>query len=190
MPNIGEELCGEYLKYIKNCEFVTYNVTNPDIQGEIDVIGINLESKIIYVCEVAVHTSGLQYVTNSRPDDFKRFVAKFDKDIAYARKYFSSYTIRPMIWSPVVKIQGEKAKYNTLVELNSVVKHVSKKYKLDLDLIINDKFQKAINELKEYTDKETSEFKSNVMRMFQIENSLDKHLQKLEKRGLLDGDSR
>jgi len=183
MPNLGEEICGEYLKYILNCEFVTYNVTNPDIQGEIDVIGINLEQKMIYVCEVAVHTSGLQYVSNSRPDDYNRFAAKFDKDIAYAQKYFNNYTIKPMIWSPIVRVSGENAKYNTLAELNRVVDYVNEKYNLELKLIINEKFFEAINALKEYTDKETSEFKSNVMRMFQIERSLDKHLQRLKKRG-------
>lgn len=79
MQNIGEEICGEYLNHILNCEFITYNVTNPDIQGEIDVIGINLQDKKIYVCEVATHTMGLQYVSNKRPDDYNRFMAKFEK---------------------------------------------------------------------------------------------------------------
>lgn len=181
MQNIGEEICGEYLKYIMGCEFVTYNVTNPDIQGEIDVIGINLESKIVYVCEVATHTSGLQYVTNKRPDDYNRFVSKFDKDILYALKYFSGYKIKPMIWSPVVKISTKKAKYNTINELEKVVMYVKDKYNLDLQLIINQNFFNFINELKCYTEKETSEFKSNVMRMFQIERSLEKHLQKIKK---------
>ena len=184
MPNIGEELCGEYLKYINKCEFITYNVTNPDIQGEIDVIGINLQSKTIYVCEVAVHTTGLQYVTNRRPDDYNRFVAKLDKDIAYARKYFSDFIIKPMIWSPIVKISGEAAKYNTLSELKKVVVYIDTKYGLSTELIINQKFKQCMNELKEYTDNETSEFKSNVMRMFQIERSLEKHLHRLSKKGM------
>lgn len=183
MPNLGEEICGEYLKYILNCEFVTYNVTNPDIQGEIDVIGINLEQKMICVCEVAVHTGGLHYNKNSAPDNYKRFVSKFDKDIAYAQKYFGKYKIKPMIWSPIVKISNKNAKNNAMDELIGVVKYVNDTYKLDLELVINEKFQQAINDLKEYTDKETSEFRSNVMRMFQIERSLDKHLQRLKKRG-------
>jgi len=110
MQNIGEEICGEYLKYIKECEFITYDVTNPDIQGEIDVIGINLQNKILYVCEVAVHTYGLQYVKDKRPDDYNRFMAKIEKDITYAKKYFPEFNIKPMIWSPIVKISGENAK--------------------------------------------------------------------------------
>ena len=62
--NIGEEICGSYLKYIKKCDFVDYNIntTGSVGQGEIDVIGIDQSKKIVYVCEVAVHiATGLQY---------------------------------------------------------------------------------------------------------------------------------
>jgi len=181
MPNLGEELCGEYLRYIKGCEFVSYNVTNPDVQGEIDVVGIDLNAMSIYICEVAIHTTGLQYVTNRRPDDFNRFARKFDKSIPYARKYFSQYTIRPMIWSPVVRINRESAKYNTMSELNRFKKHIGSTYDLDLELVINGDFHQAIQELKAFADRESSEFKSSVMRMFQIEGSLEKHLRRISR---------
>jgi len=182
MPNLGEELCGEYLRHLKKCQFVTYNVTNPDIQGEIDVIAINLDKKVLYVCEVAVHTRGLQYVKNSRPDDYDRFVSELEKDITYAERYFKGYQIIPMIWSPIVKISLGKAKYDTLNELHRVVEHVREKYRLEVELIINHKFSQAMDELKEVAGSETSEFKSNVMRMFQIEKTLEKHLQILSTR--------
>ena len=178
MANLGEEICGEYLKYIKGCDFVTYNVTNPDIQGEIDVVAIKLEKKEIYVCEIAIHTTGLQYTKNNRPDNYKRFVAKFEKDIAYAKKYFPEYRIIPMIWSPIVKESGKTAKYNSLEDLNNVQVYIKNTYELNLELIINREFANAIEELKVYTGNVTSEFKSNVMRMFQIERSLEKHLKK------------
>jgi hypothetical protein len=42
----------------------------PDVQGEIDVIGISLANRTVYACEVAVHlVTGLQYVKDSRPDN-------------------------------------------------------------------------------------------------------------------------
>ena len=66
MQNIGEEICGEYLNHILKCDFVSYNILTPGVQGEIDVVGIDLTNKIIYVCEVATHTQGLLYVTNKR----------------------------------------------------------------------------------------------------------------------------
>ena len=59
--NIGEEICGEWLRHIKGCDFVQYNVQTHDAQGEIDVIGINLDERIVYACEVAIHLiTGLQ----------------------------------------------------------------------------------------------------------------------------------
>ncbi len=42
MQNPGEEFVGEYLRHIRGCEFVQYNLQTTDVQGEIDVIGINM----------------------------------------------------------------------------------------------------------------------------------------------------
>lgn len=57
-----EEICGEWLRHFCKCEFIQYNLKTPDIQGEIDVIGINLSDHIVYVCEVAIHlVTGLRY---------------------------------------------------------------------------------------------------------------------------------
>ena len=39
MQNIGEEIVGEYLKILRGCDFVEYNLYTPDVQGEIE--GIN-----------------------------------------------------------------------------------------------------------------------------------------------------
>jgi len=61
MINLGEELVAAYLENIKGCEFIQQNLYTPDVQGEIDVVGIDLETKSIYVCEVAIHlTTGLR----------------------------------------------------------------------------------------------------------------------------------
>lgn len=103
------------------------------------------------------------------------------KYIAYAKKYFSDYEIIPMLWSPIVKISSEKAKYNTLKELERLRDDINKIYKLKLELIINKKYYEYINQLKDYASNHTSEFKSSVMRLFQIEKSLEKHLLNLNK---------
>ncbi|MFA5908083.1 MAG: hypothetical protein WC815_04825 [Vicinamibacterales bacterium] len=61
--NIGEEICGEWLRHVAGCDFVQYNLKTSDVQGEIDVIGICLASRTVYACEVAIHlVTGLQYV--------------------------------------------------------------------------------------------------------------------------------
>ncbi len=67
--NVGEELVSAYLQEVKGCEFVAYNLHTRDIQGETDVIGMNITKRTLYLCEVAIHlVTGLQYVTNKRPD--------------------------------------------------------------------------------------------------------------------------
>ncbi|WP_052600282.1 hypothetical protein [Aureispira sp. CCB-QB1] len=181
MQNIGEEICGEYLNHIIGCDFITYNITNPDIHGEIDVVGIKLLDKEIYVCEVATHTGGLQYVTNKRPDDYNRFYSKFKKDIDYAQKYFKGFKIIPMLWSPIVRISNESAKYNTYTELIRLKEKIHEEYELNLKLIINEKYKSALDDLKNYASKKTSAFSSPVMRLFQIEKNLDKHIARLAK---------
>jgi len=59
MINLGEELVAAYLENIKGCEFIQQNLYTPDVQGEIDVVGIDLETKSIYVCgsEIELHVS-------------------------------------------------------------------------------------------------------------------------------------
>ena len=55
MQNPGEEITGEYLKVILGCDFVEYNLYTPDIQGEIDVVGINAKEKIVYISFLPVN---------------------------------------------------------------------------------------------------------------------------------------
>ncbi len=111
MQNPGEEIVGEYLKYFLGCDFVEYNLYTPDVQGEIDVVGLNPKNKIVYICEVATHlVTGLQYVKERQPDNVDRFTKKFRKNIEYANKYFDGYEKHFMLWSPIVKNQGEGGK--------------------------------------------------------------------------------
>jgi len=179
MANIGEDICGDYLNHILGCEFVSYNVTNPDIQGEIDVIGIEIEKRTLYLCEVATHTGGLQYVTDKRPDDYNWFYSKFQKNIDYAKKYFSDFNVELMLWSPVVKIQGESAKYNTYQELIRLQDDIKRNFNLKLELVINENYHKRFNQLRDYAGQNSSMFQSPVMRLLQIEENLNNHVEKL-----------
>lgn len=186
MKTVSEEICGEYLRCILKCDFIQYNVNNPDIQGEIDVIGINLNEKKIYVCEVAAHIHGLQYVKNKKPDDYNRFYEKFHKSINYVKKYFSDYNlIVPMIWSPIVRISGETANYNTYIELKRLKRTIDNEFDVDLELVINDQFESSINTLRSYASNQSAHFSSRLMRLFQIEAYLKNHVTKYKKKGLI-----
>ena len=69
MARIGEELVADYLRFVTGCEFVSTNVSIHDVQGEIDVVGMHLKEKRLYVCEVATHLeTGLLYVKGTTPD--------------------------------------------------------------------------------------------------------------------------
>ena len=52
MSKIGEELVADYLRFVTGCEFVSTNVSPPDVQGEIDVVGMHLKEKRLYICRV------------------------------------------------------------------------------------------------------------------------------------------
>jgi hypothetical protein len=85
--NVGEQLVSSYLRYIRKCDLIQTNLYTVDVQGEIDVVRINLAERNVYVCEVAIHlTTGLQYVKDKRPNNVNKLVEKFTRDIAYARK--------------------------------------------------------------------------------------------------------
>ena len=182
MQNPGEELVGEYLKLILGCDFVEYNLYTPDVQGEIDVVGINAKNKQVYVCEVATHLiTGLQYVKNKQPDNVSRFCRKFRKNIEYVNKYFSGYDARFMLWSPIVKNQSENAKHNQLRDIKEIQAQMLLEFGVEIEAVINQKYAACLDELRAYARRETKELKSPIMRLMQIEEHLAKHIVRLNR---------
>lgn len=179
MHNIGEELVGSYLQVIKGCDFVHYNYYTPDVQGEIDVIGLDMRRKIIYVCEVAIHLiTGLQYVKAAQPDNVNRLISKFQKDIDFAFKYFADYTKVFMLWSPIVKLARTGSKHCQHRDVQTIKETLKQSRDIDLQLIVNEKFKECLDELKIYAAMETKELKSPVLRLLQIDAKLARHLTK------------
>lgn len=180
--NMGEEIVAAYLQYIKGCEFIQQNLYTPDVQGEIDVVGIDLESRTIYVCEVAIHlVTGLMYVKGIQPNNVNKLTEKFSKDIEYANKYFPDYKKYFMLWSPIVKESGEKAKFSQMADIEQITKNIQTMYSVTLDCIINKKFSDCLEELREYARSETKELKSPVLRFMQVEEYLKKYIRKFSK---------
>lgn len=178
--NVGEEICGEWLRHVKGCEFVQYNLKTIQVQGEIDVIGINLSERTVYTCEVALHlVTGLKYVKNRRPDNVRRLTAKFRKDINYIRSAFADYNQVYMLWSPVVKDQREGAKHNQLRDVRDITVAIEQELGVTIDAIVNQRFQDALDELRAVAKAETKELDSAVMRYLQVEEQLRKHLYRL-----------
>lgn len=177
--NIGEEICGEWLRHVQRCEFIQYNLKPPGIQGEIDVIGIRLADRVVYVCEVAIHlVTGLQYVKAKRPDNVARLTAKFRKDVGYVRSAFPEYQHFFQLWSPVVRNQREGSKANQTEDVQAVVATIKKELKATIEPVINETFQKALDELRAAAATETKELDSSVMRFLQVEEHLARHLKR------------
>ena len=175
--NIGEEICGEWLRHIKRCDFIQYNLQIPDAQGEIDVIGINLKQRRVYACEVAIHLiTGLQYVKGKRPDNVPRLTRKFRKDHDYLCRYFDDYDHVLMLWSPVVKNQKKGAKYNQLDDVKKIIAEIHAECNIKIEAIINASFQKALAELRQCAREVTAASPSSVLRYLQIEERLAHHL--------------
>jgi hypothetical protein len=185
MQNPGEEIVGEYLKIIGNCDFVEYNLHTPDTQGEIDVVGINAKEQILYVCEVATHlVTGLQYTKNNQPDNVNRFISKFKKNIQYARKSFPEFEHHFMIWTPIVKNQGSNAKHNQMRDIEQIKAIILNDFDEEIKAVINQDYADCLTELRIFAAKETKELQSPIMRILQIEEKLNKHLVNLKKRGI------
>ena len=178
MTNTGEEIVAAYLEYIKHCDFIQKNLYTPDVQGEIDVVGINLNKKRIYACEVAIHLiTGLQYTKNNQPNNVDKLVEKFSKDIEYINKYFPEYEKHFMLWSPIVRDQKPGAKHNQMRDISKIVGTIKMKYNVKLEVVINNNFNTCLNKLREYAKGETKNLQSPIMRYLQIEEYLKKRIE-------------
>jgi len=137
MINVGEQLVASYLQYIRECEFTQTNLYTIDSQGEIDVVGIDLKRKKVYVCEVAIHlTTGLQYVKEKRPNNIQKLTDKFSRDIEYANKYFVDYEKHFMLWSPVVKGKGS-TQYNQLGHIGAIDQNIKTNFGVSIEFVVN-----------------------------------------------------
>jgi hypothetical protein len=176
--NVGEELVASYLQHIKGCDFTQKNLYTPDVQGEIDVFGVSLKQKAVYVCEVAVHlVTGLQYVKDRRPNNVEKLTQKFCRDIDYTQKYFPDYQHHFMLWSPIVKLGKVGTMYNQEKDLDEFNNRIKSQYGVTIEFVVNEVFLERLNELRHFASRRTEELKCPVLRLFQIEQFLIKHLE-------------
>lgn len=178
--NVGEELVAAYLEHIKGCNFIQQNLYTPDVQGEIDVVGINLDSKTIFVCEVAIHlVTGLQYTKDNRPNNVNKLTEKYSRDIEYANKYFPDYQKQFMLWTPIIRIPKPTAKNNQLRDIEQIRANILSTYNVELDCIFNHRFLECLREMRQYANRETKNLNSPILRYLQIEEYLTRHVDKI-----------
>jgi len=100
--------------------------------------------------------------------------------IEYANKYFADYEKHFMLWSPIVKNQGPKAKHNQLQDIARIQDILNTEYGETIEPVMNHEYAKCLGQLRAYAAKETKELKSPILRLMQIEEKLAKHLQRLD----------
>ena len=180
--NTGEELVSSYLRYIRGCEFTQKNLYTIESQGEIDVVGINLKEKTVYICEVAIHLiTGLQYTKNSAPNNVLKITEKLSRDIDYANTFFSEYKKHIMFWSPIIKKGQVGAVHSQIRDVEEIKSNIFNKYGIVVEFIINETFLSCLSEMRDFAQNETSELQCPIMRLMQIEGRLKMHVAKINK---------
>ena len=174
MEDPREHLVGQYLKYIKGCDFVEYNLQTKSKQGEIDVVGINSSESKVYICEVVTHLTGvgLLYVKAGRSDNVRRLTLKFEKDIEYGITNFRNFERIYMLWTPLAKDTGTMAKSNPFKDIREVKEKIKLELGIDLILFVNEDYMTAVSELRRFASKTSYAMKSPIMRYLQIEETL------------------
>lgn len=152
---MGEFIVGAYLQLIQQCDFIEYNVRPPGggLKGlnEFDVIGLHFNSNTAYLCEVTTHIRGLRIVNNLQT--VNKIKNKHKRQKEYAQKHLKKFNHKFMFWSPVVPV-------------GYITKNLSKIR--GLELIINGKYKKRVEELKLSAKKETHDARNPFFRMLQI----------------------
>jgi len=154
---MGEYIVGAYLKIIKHCDFIDYNVRPPGggLSGltELDVIGLDFKSQTAYLCEVTTHISGLLYGSGNQ-STVEKIKAKHQRQKEYAEKNLSNFpNKRYMFWSPVVPkgyITTELARID------------------GLELIVNGTYAKCVDELRAIAKNTTNDMGNPFFRTLQI----------------------
>lgn len=180
MPEIGEEVVGAYLKECLHCDFVEYNYDLGFKQAECDVVGASIADSLIYFCEVATHTGGLQYVDprTRKPATYERLLKKFTNDIEFAKKQFPSFRHQFMFWSPVVKVSREGAKYDAVAELKRLIADFERSHGAEIKLVINEEYADKLCRLREIALHKGADSAFSIVRFLQIEESLKRYLRR------------
>ena len=177
MKTPGEQLVESYLRYCRECDFVQTNQYTTNSQGEIDVIGLNSKTQKVYICEVTTHLDGLRIVDQktNKTANIKKITDKFSRDIKYAREHLSQFEHHFMLWSPIVKTPKRKSAQNQMEHVEAVKANLLK-CGIELDCIINERYQECLLELRAYAANTTEAIPCPMVRLMQIEECLSKHL--------------
>jgi len=156
LTDVGEYIVGAHLQLIEGCDFIDYNVRIPGggLSGlsELDVVGLNFNTKTAFLCEVTTHIRGLNY--GSYQTTIEKIRSKHQHQLAYANAHLSQFqNFRYMLWSPRVSVG------NLTTNLAAIE---------GLELVINGEYKRRINELKALAANTTHDARNPFFRILQI----------------------
>lgn len=146
---------GAWLKVIQKCDFVDYNVRPPvdglEGLGEFDVVGVDLRSEKVYICEVVTHVRGMLYGNFETTQ--RRVREKFARQKKYAAKFLPKHFAKIyMLWSPVVAPKYVRA----LTNIHG------------LELVLNADYAEKLDELRSAIKGNRKDFGNPFVRVLQI----------------------
>lgn len=158
MLDIGESLVGSYLRYIENCDFVHYE-TYDEGQGELDVLGMRIPDKRVWLCEVAIHLDGLEYGKGYEGSRDK-VQQKIDRAEVLAQRLFSEQQATYEFWTP--RVPKGLAAMLTELEQSYTARG------LDVSMVMNERFTDRINVLRERAARNMKATAEPAYRLLQI----------------------
>ena len=75
-----------------------------------------------------------------------------------------------------ITYQKAGSKSNQLQDVTAIRKAIAEEFNVEIEAVINERFQSAVSDLRKLAAKATEELSSPVMRMLQIEECLSRHL--------------
>ena len=169
-----EEFVGLYLSFIKGCDFVKFNqpyIAKLDCQnkqqnmGEVDVVGINIKEKKLYICEVTAEIQGMG------ESNFNKYTAedatnKFNKNKNFFSNQYPDLTIEYMLWFP----------FSPSKERMQILKH--RLQEQGIRAYYENEFLEEIEHLKLVLSENTSNLSNPLARFLQIYGRLQKKYKK------------
>ena len=154
---MGEYLVGAYLKLVKECDVVDYNVREPgggrEGLNELDVVGLRFCNETAFMCEVTTHLRGMNY------SNVGRVRKKYKKQQKYAKKHLEGFNVTYMFWSPHVP-EGQLLDQLKEIEAEG------------LELVVNGDYKAAVEELRQKARKEKQTTQNPAFRLLQILESV------------------
>lgn len=158
--DIGESIVGSYLRYLIGCEVVVYNTQTPNVQGELDVIGIKTAApRNVWLCEVITHMQGVLY-GGGYADTVKKIRQKVERARDFAVATFPGDSHRYEVWSPIVP-SGAVTMFNALADEFSSAE-------LDVAFVVNAEYTERVQALIEHARGNPKATNEPAYRMLQI----------------------